>query len=81
MNETKTELHNFDLGERVIIINCACGIFSIEGIATIVGICQGEDEYLVRFEPREKPYRRYVDPQAQDNEEGAEAYVRKLNNL
>ena len=71
-----SELHNFDLGERVTVFNRFGAKFEIEGQATVIDLWPGEDQYLVRFDGHRGKQTRYVDPNGQED---PEAYVKKLN--
>jgi hypothetical protein len=79
---SRTERHNFDLGEIVTVFNASLGgKFVIEGRATIVKIEKPEDTYRVRFfDDQEQGHKhiwlRYVDPNGQEN---PEAYLAQLN--
>jgi hypothetical protein len=72
----KTEIHNFKVGDTVTVFNRSFSQFVIEGKATIVALFDMEDEYLVRFGERKKSFRRFVDPNGQDDPEG---YLAQLN--
>jgi hypothetical protein len=80
-----TEVHNFHVGDVVVVFNRSFSKFKIEGRAEIVSLRKAEDMYNVRFFRDwydDHPHKvdgaqiRYVDPNGQDD---PETYVESLN--
>ena len=78
------ELHNFRIGDKVIVFNRQLGgKFVIEGKAKIAYVRHSEDMYEVQFLDEHglvhrpiKNHLRYVDPNGQDDPDG---YLQILN--